>query len=357
MTLTARQLAPFCAGMTRSGAHCSRGAAVPEGAPKWCRRHDPDAKRPARVTGPALGHAVPLYAEPTDRAEWLAKRIAYRGIGASEVYRVLYGDRLRLALEFRGDAERPDLDDVREVQRGNDAEPFILAWAGAEKPGWVYRHPEHACLTCTPDGVTSEGVIVEAKFTHGWNRESVVRFINHGVEAVWGYAPAKWWVQCQVQMAVTGLPVELAVMVGTDSLADCWAGRGPVEGDMYRIPVERDDAVIAVIEREIPAFHALFIVGDDTPTPGPVDADLRAVSDAWCVEHGLVVEAPDLADAVERLVTQGEARKSAAKVEDAAKREIKARLIGSRAEVLTVGAREVRADARGALQVKERRES
>ena len=370
MATSAHHLAPFCEGLTARKTGCSKGATVPEDAPRFCADHDPDAPprpkrtvrsvRPVATSGPALGHAVPLYAEPTDRAEWKAARLAAGTIGASDVYRILYGDVLTYTLEQRGELERANLDDVREVQRGNDAEPFILEWAGARKPGWVYRHPEHACLSCTPDGVTADGTIIEAKFTAGWNRAQVERLAEHGVQAVWGYAPARWWVQCQVQHAVFGLPVEIAVMVGTDSLADSLAGRGPVEGDMLRIPVARDEAFISAMLATVPPFHAACIVGDYLPDPGPSDADLQAAmrdkTDRWLVEAGLVVEMPDLEPLVGRFVLDSEARKEAGKREEEAKRQIKAALVASKAEVLRCGPFEVRADRRGALNIKEARQ-
>ena len=355
-----RILAPYCAGSNRRGAACPRGATVPADAPVWCRRHDPDAVRQSAPTGPPLGHAVPLYAEPTDRAEWLAARLAAGTIGASEVARILYGDRLVYALERRGEAERACLDDVREVQRGNDAEPHILAAVGATKPGWVYRHPRVPCLSATPDGVTADGGIVEGKYTAGWNKDRVRLLADYGPMAVRGYAPFSWWVQAQVHHAVIGMPVELAVMVGAESLVDCLAGRGPVDGSIVRIPVERDDAMVEVIEREVAAFHARFVVGGELPEPGPTDEDLRAAmrdaSGRWLVDAGVVVEAPELAEAVDVFVREGAARKVADRLESDAKNKLKAALLTSRAAVLRVGAWEVRADARGALKVSERRD-
>lgn len=347
---------------------CSKTASAPASDPRWCRIHDPEAPPVARrsvsiaSTAPRIGHAVPLYEEPTDRAAWLAARQQANTIGASDVWRILHGQALTVALERRGELERECLDDVREVQRGNDAEPHILAWAGAQKPGWVYRHPRIPCLTCTPDGVMPDGGVVEAKFTtYRSNTEAVRRLADYGPMAVVGLAPWRWWVQCQVQIAVLGAPVELAVMIGAESLADCLAGRGPVEGDMVRIPVEPDPEYIAAIETQVPAFHERFVVGDELPEPGPSDEDIRAAMtvcrERWLADRGIVVERADLEGVLDTFVTEGAARKIAGDAENEAKRLLKAAVVASGAEAVRVGRWEVRLDARGALRVTERREA
>lgn len=307
------------------------------------------------ASAPRIGHAVPLYEEPTDRAEWLRKRWEHGGLGASEVYRVLYGSPLSVQLEHRSrDESPPEEETINLIERGNDAEPHLLRLVGATKVGWVYRHPNHAVLTCTPDGVKPDGSIVECKYTSGWNREDVQRFADFGPMSVQGKYIFKCWVQCQAQWAVFGVPVELAIMIGGDSLADCLGGRDPDPRDIVRIPIERDE-LADHIEEQIPEYHRRFIAGDEDAPVGISNEDLRAAGERWCLEHGVIVERADLEHVAGAYVVDRDARLELAKREDESKRRLKQALLSSKAEVIRAGAWEVRVDARGTPKVTERR--
>lgn len=330
-----------CKATTKQGALCL-GVPRPSG---YCWRHE-NGGRHGGPHAPAIGQAVPLYPEPADEAEWQRRRREHNGIGASEVWRVLHGDRLCLALERRGERERFSGNDLTAL--GNAAEPHILRWAEAPKAGWIYQHPEHACLTFTPDGWDAErGRLVEAKWTSGRNRRRVEWFAEYGPKAVWGYAPSRWWVQCQDQMAITGLDrMELAVMVGAEALAMCLAGMDPPERDMLRIPVERDEDYVSAIEEIVPDWHARYVLGDELPPPGPDVDDLREAADRWCIEAGIVAERPDLEDVAGRYHVSREERLEA-------KRELKAAMRALGCEEMRCGPWSVRIDGRGTVKTKE----
>lgn len=134
------------------------------------------------------------------------------GFGGSNANTLLSGDDAKIMqmwLEFTNQAEPEDLSRVLPVQMGTFTEPLNRHWytltTGNEvtEAGAMMRHPEHAFMRCTLDGlVPAEGAIFEAKHVNQFSK----------IDAV----AQKYMPQLHHNMAVCGLSrAVLSVFVGT----------------------------------------------------------------------------------------------------------------------------------------------
>lgn len=121
--------------------------------------------------------------------------------------------------------------------RGTILEPALLAW-GAAKHGYVYDtdaaactylHPLHDWALYNPDGITADGLLIEAKTTsdrskeRGWGRA--------GTDQV----PLSYRAQCQWGMGILALPEARLIC-----LSGGLNGRPSLAFAEYRIPRDPD---------------------------------------------------------------------------------------------------------------------
>jgi hypothetical protein len=313
-----------------------------------------------------IGHAhtIAVTADWTDE-DFDDYRPKMTTCGASEVFDVLFGARLELALTHKGKVDRFTGNDVTAL--GRLAEPYALRWLSSylERPvqsaQCILRHPTHPELHCTPDGlcVTDSGVCGgESKWTPASNRESVELLMEYGPQAVIDRYAFRAWLQACHSLAVTGLDVwYVCWMVGGQAGMRALAGLEPVDGDFYVFPVRRDDedvaSMVALIEREVPVFWRRYVLGDELPDPNPnAPGDLRAIGKAYRVAEGLEVDAPELSGACVAYVSSRESEREFKAIKDEARAEILATM--GEAQVASVPGFSVKRGKRGQLLVKER---
>ena len=314
-----------------------------------------------------IGHATTI----TSTAGWTRPDFdAYRPkmttIGASEVFGFMFGARLEAVLQRRGVVER--FKGSSKSSLGHVSEPIALAMLSkyldrpVQAAQCIVSHPTLTMMHATPDGLTvgTEGMQgVEAKWTSGYNRAGVELLCEHGPNAAIDTYAFRAWLQAVYSLLVTGLDVWwVCWVVGGEALARGLAGMDPEPGDFMVHPVRRDDedvaAMIAMLEREIPAFNARFIEGDELPAPNPDAAgDLKAIGKAYRVSIGLEVDAPGLADACAAYVWNRDLVSGAKKAQDKAKALILAEM--GEAQIASVPGYIVKRSKRGALTVKERK--
>jgi len=246
--------------------------------------------------------------------QWLAKRRDGTYIGCSTVAEILNLSPWRgpwsawQKLTGQGD----DVEQTESMQLGLDMEPVILRWWRRKRPEIVshwrprltYSHPTipvlGASIDAVGDSTDGDQVPAECKHLHWRAQEDVDAFVERGM-LEGGLVPI--FVQVQAQLACTQLPfAHLSIIC---------------EKQPTVITVPRDDAMVARIEAEIPAFFDRFVATGVEPPAGPADVpSLRSFYPTS--EPGRVVEAPDLAE----LVEQG--------------RELKAKLAAKRAEARAI---------------------
>lgn len=201
------------------------------------------------------------------REEWLAARKS--GVGASEAAAVLgvdpYKSAYSLWAEKSGLVEPGDVGEA--AYWGNKLEPVILdeaanrmGWSLTRRPFDLRRHDNRGVggspsipLFATLDAVAyrrGDLGVVDAK-APGLRQAPA-----------WAAgAPLVYQVQIQAQLAVTGFSWgALAVLLGGQ--------------EFTVVSLERDDAFIAVLEREVAAFWAR--VEDDEPPP--IDASVSTIA-------------------------------------------------------------------------------
>jgi putative phage-type endonuclease len=220
---------------------------------------------------PAIGHAVPVMHEGLGREEWLASRV----IGASDIPAILgisrYTSPLQLWRRMRGLDPPPELN--YHMQRGHAMESvglWVLQERGIEcaKPGWLLRHPRADYLTCTLDGWTSDGEVVEVKAPGPHVVDDMQALIAgepiNPVGAVAGYVA-----QMHHQMLVTNAQAGwLVVMPGT---------KEPIVA--Y---IRREEGLC---ERILNAAERFWSMVSANEQPEPMHHDLADIARRWRVEH------------------------------------------------------------------------
>lgn len=263
-----------------------------------------------------IGHAIPRPEWGEYRSEeW--QRIRSDGVytGCSDVAAILglhpwQGPLTtwRALIGHEVQRERTE-EDQEKMDLGLDIEQAILnAWR-RKTPEVVdhwrtrrtYSHPRIPILGGSFDAVgrLSDGQQVLAEFKHVYWRaqDDVDAYEERGV--LQGML-VPIYVQCQAQLAVSGLELNYACIL--------------IEKRTNILPLGRDEPMIQRIEREIPAFFNRFVATGVEPPAGEYDVKhLRAFYPD--VEPGQIVERPDLLP----LVAKG--------------REIKLRLARARADV------------------------
>lgn len=144
-----------------------------------------------------------------ERDEWLELRRS--GIGGSDAPAIFglcsWASPSSIQADKWGLLDEPD--DAEVLKWGRLLEPAILAGLSEElgievrRDGRLLRSREHPFMLCTPDGCAANGVWVQAK--------------NTMLASEWqDQPPERVWVQCQHEMAVTGVPemVAAALLLG-----------------------------------------------------------------------------------------------------------------------------------------------
>lgn len=198
------------------------------------------------------------------REEWLAARKS--GVGASEAAAVLgvdpYKSRYSLWAEKTGKVEPGDVGEP--AYWGNVLEPVILAEC-EKRMGWqfsVKTKPFDMRWTWGPSGklfATLDAVAV--RDGHGFGVVDAKAPGARQAPAWAAGAPLVYQVQIQAQLAVTGFKWgALAVLLGGQEFSV--------------VTLDRDDAFIAVLEREVASFWGL-VEADDPP---PIDASVSTIA-------------------------------------------------------------------------------
>ncbi len=176
---------------------------------------------------------------------------------------------------------------------GVELEPWLLAKASrllnveVIQPEFrTYAHSQHRWRTCSPDGVTADGRLVECK-TAGLQS-------GFGIPKGWedGGTPLGYEFQCRWSLHVMDAPkIELIGLVG---------GMG-----VQHRTIIRDLAIEADMVDQVTDWHARHIVRGAEPPLGAVDNDLMAR--LYPVSTGTMVDLSDT-DAVELWMAYRDAR-------------------------------------------------
>lgn len=202
--------------------------------------------------------------------QWLEWRKAHPSVGASMVAAVLglspYQTPLGAWSILTG---REQSEDSLAARMGRLMEPLILdeyrAHVGPCDPvPAVLQHETVDCLTCNLDAavpLTTPGTVVPVEAKHGsyHHRDHWLALRDGDIAAIRGTNVGAYYVQIQAQMAVTGADHAWFAVV----LDKRW-----LDG----IRVERDDELIGLIEREVPAWWERHVVADEPPPPRLEDA-------------------------------------------------------------------------------------
>lgn len=225
---------------------------------------------------PGAREILPLEAS---REEWLAAR--RRGIGGSDASTLMgfnpYSSLLNLWLDKTGRGEEQA--DTDAMRRGRWLEPVIREYV-AEETGLtivqtgLLQSTEQPLALVTPDGIASDGSIVEIK-TSNWRKAA-----EWSDDQVADHAE----LQAQHAMFVTGLN-HAWVAVSID-------GMFPL---IRRI--ERDEVIIGALLNEIEFFWSTYVIPDEPPPLTGTRSEVQAVRTWWPVheEDKAVAMTPELA--------------------------------------------------------------
>ena len=188
----------------------------------------------------------------SDRALWLQER--RKGIGSSEAAVIVLGRQFQrtpmsIWLDKTGIEEPADLSGEEWVQLGQELEPFVSRrWEKetgrcAEPCGALYRNRERPWMQATPDFLWANLIAGKHPRAVGPLETKTTGNLGRWDDGV----PEHIRIQCQHQMAVTGLPkASVAVL-----------GGGPVMGFRWA-DLERDQAFID--EVLLPAVDAFWLL-------------------------------------------------------------------------------------------------
>lgn len=222
---------------------------------------------------PVIGHAVAVMHEGLGREKWLASRV----VGASDAPGIMgvskYSSPRKVWRRLNGYDD--DFAGNYHTRRGNAMEPVGLVEFSertgirAHKPGWLLRHPSHDWLTCTLDGWTEDGEVVEVKAPGDRVVSDMKRLID-GVEVCPVGAVAGYIIQMHHQMLVTGTPSGwLVVMPGTS--------------EPMIAHVRLDVGLIAKMLKTLSGFWQQCI---DQVEPEPMPHDIADLAREWKRDHG-----------------------------------------------------------------------
>lgn len=217
----------------------------------------------AEDTRRTVGEAVEVLPADAPRDVWLAHRRA--GIGGSDASVIAGVNRYRTRYDLWVDKTSEDEDDVDvdspAMRWGRLLEPalvraFVEDTGIGVRPCGLLAHRERGWQRYTPDGLTDDGGLFEAKTTGS---------LTGGREWDDGAVADHAEVQVQHGMAVTGLPHAWVVVL--------------IDGRDFRLRrVERDDGLIATLTRLEEAFWGGHVI---PRVPPPYDAgDLPGVKAA-----------------------------------------------------------------------------
>lgn len=272
----------------------------------------------SRPIGP---EGVEILPPDADETTWLAART--KGVGASEVAAVLgeskwqspYGlwaaKTGKVAAEPRTAAQARGIDREAEVaEMFADRHPEYAV----ENVGLV-QHRDRPWELATPDRL-----LLDAAHDDG---DGLLEVKTAGSRSGWGSPgsseiPVEYVMQCQWQMAVTGLPfVAVAAL-----FVDGWEG--------YReYQVDRDEDVIAYLREQVEQFWTDHILADAAPPLDGHDATTRAIKAMLGVDGGIV----ELGDQLLELRARYWSEK-----DQAAKHETEAEKAANEARALLAGA-------------------
>lgn len=211
---------------------------------------------------PSIGQALAVQYTLEEGYDWLADRATY--IGASDAAAVLglghfhgpYAVWARKVGIYAGDDETPVM------RRGRALEPWILGEYERQNSTvavvpWVLQHPRFPMLRTNLDG-WSDGMPIEAKAAHWTDRDDVADLVE-GNMPLPGSKLGQYWVQVQFQMAITGA-TEARLVVAIDA-------------DVTPIPIARDEAFIAHLERSCVAFWRRHVLAEVPPPANELDLE------------------------------------------------------------------------------------
>lgn len=235
-----------------------------------------------RVTAPnfSLGGAKRLLPVNASREVWLEARKT--GFGASDASSILglstYGDRNSVWSEKLGlTKERPD---TEAMYWGRAHEPSILKRFGEDsgyklRRSGILQSPRHSFMLYTPDAISEDGGLVEAK--------TAVKFTAE--EWADGGIPDHAYAQVQQGLAVTGR-------------SHAWIC-GLIDGRDWQIRrIDRDEALIDLIVREETILWDMVLTGEEPPV-GPYSGN--AIRDRFPVAKDPLVLSMDSAEDRETL--------------------------------------------------------
>lgn len=236
----------------------------------------------------------------SERDQWLEARRA--GIGSSDAPSIMglspWATPLDVWLDKTGRGE-PVLESAA-MRAGTLLEPLALDLAAAELGQTVtphdqsvtLEHPTIPVLRCTPDGYAEDGWIIECKCTG---------------DAPWEEVPIHYAIQVQHQLAVTGAPGAYVAQLS----------RGRMTMTLHAIP--RHDAMIARLERDLPAWWERHVVAGVAPEPSTMAEVVRLHPEPSVPAVRLPDDAAALLDRLDEI-------RSASKALSAEERALKLRL-------------------------------
>lgn len=264
----------------------------------------------------------------TDRESWLAAR--RNGIGSSDAAAILgvcpYKTPLGVYLDKIGEA--PPTPETPAMRRGLLLEDDILNEAesllgcGPLRRQAFTRHPERPWQIATVDGLSHDGLIVEAKVV---GMRQAWQWGEPGTDEV----PDGYLVQVQHQLAVTGgQEAVIAALIGGSDL------------HIYRLT--RNDRLIARMTEMEAGFWSGVI--DRVPPPPTDPSDAEIVSYLHPPTEAAVELPPNVAEIVGRYTAYGKQAAEADRLRGLARAELLAALAGAGRGTLPDG-REVRQKA------------
>lgn len=268
-----------------------------------------------------ITNAIPVTGWEATEEQWLEHRRS--GCGGSDVLALLGFSRYRSEWEVwreKTGASAIDTESPSDAAAlGNALEPWLIDQASAvlEAPvvrtaARTYAHPEHPWRRCSPDGVTADGRLVEAK-TAGLAS-------GFGTPPGWADNGLPLGYEFQVRWGLHVMDAPAAEVVALV------AGLG-----LIRRTVERDLAVEAKMVAQVSAWWQRHVLEGVEPALGGADAALIAELYPRVERESVDLDDTDALEHWEVYLAAHEAEKAAAARKQAAGSELKA-LIGDAGE-------------------------
>lgn len=294
-----------------------------------------------------IGHSNTAYSTiGLPRDEWVRRRHVHPDhpehgyIGASQVATLLgvspYSTPFELWALLTGRVPGPESN--LPMRLGTFAEAFVLQEfereTGLSVETWPYvlQHPTVARSRCNLDATTARDddssswqtarAVVEAKMPGSRQRAAWKELRDTGIPRA-GSSVEGYVLQVQDQLSVTGLQTGYLAAV--------------CDGDVFVCRIERDEAIIAMIEQAIAGFWAVHVEADVAPPiTSPVDLDVvgriyrQAIDDRTVTLEGLDEALDRLHEVKEELKAMGDEKKTIEATIKAAMGDAPAALIGER---------------------------